>query len=134
MNNINGYHNKSKPQFLDKLNDKICFKKQEDDMVYAPEHRIDTYYQICQFKNQFTKKYETRKIIFNEHGDILKTFEKEYSFQKLDAFMKNHKSNKYKVVPTNDIQVVDLPTTSDMICVRSELLNSNNVEYGNYEL
>jgi hypothetical protein len=123
MNNINEYYNKLKPQFLDKLNDKIRFKKQEDNLVYAPEHRIDTYYQICQFKNQFTKKYETRKIIFNEHGDILKIFEKEYSFQKLDMFMKNHKSNKYKVVPTNDIQVVDLPTISDMICVRSELIN-----------
>ena len=110
---------------------KIRFKKVDEDMVYKPKQRIDTYYQICQFKNQFTKKYGTRKVVFNELGEILKVYEKEYSTKKLESFMKHHRKNKYKIFPTNDINIVDLPNGADIICSCSELINNTHVEYDN---
>lgn len=117
--------------------DKIKFKKSfEDDeeMVYNPEKKIGSYYQICKFKAKFTKKYQTRKIIFNEYGDILKIYEREYSLGQLEKFMKHHRSNKYKIHPTYDISIVSPPTSADFICVRSELLNNNNKEYDNEKI
>lgn len=105
-------------------NTKIVFKKGDnDELVYNPEHRIDTYYQICKYKNEFTNKYQTRKIVFNEHGEILDVFEREHSLKSLEKFMKQHNPMKYKIFPTNDISIVSSPNTADMLYVRSELLN-----------
>lgn len=101
----------------------IKFKKPTDDMVYKPAKRIDTFYQICQFPDEFDKKYSTRKIIFNENGDILKIFERNYSGKKLEQFMKQNKTTKYKLYPTHDITIIDLPGAEEMICASSELLN-----------
>lgn len=100
------------------------------DMIYKPEKRLDTYYQVCQFKNPYTKKYSTRKVVFNEYGEILKMYEKEYESKELKEFMRHHKRNKFKLFPTNDIKLVDLPNSSDMVQVQSELLNNNCKEYG----
>jgi hypothetical protein len=106
---------------------KITFKKNnkndEDEFVYKPDARIDTYYQICRYKNELTNKYNTRKIFFNEHGIILKIFENEHSLKSLEKFMKQHSSTKFKIFSTNDIKLVDLPNKADMLYVRSELLN-----------
>lgn len=99
----------------------IKFVKPTDDMIYKPEKRIESFYQICQFKNN-TDKYSTRKIIFNEQGNILKAFEREYSGKKLEEFIKQNKTNKYKIYPTNDISFIDMPSGEEMICVCSELL------------
>lgn len=100
----------------------------------APQTQIHTYYQICQFKNKFTKKYECRKIIFNEQNEILKIFEREYDHQEISSFVKHHRENKFKMYPTNDISSVELPSTTDIICCQSELLNNNNNEYGYQQL
>lgn len=109
----------------------IKFKKADEEMTYKPEQKIDTFYQICQFKNQFTKKHGTRKVVFDEQGNILKTFEREYSYQKLEEFMRRNRSTKYKIYPTHDISIVDLPGGEEMICVHSELLNNDIREYDN---
>lgn len=90
--------------------------------------QINTYYQICQFKNKFTKKYETRKIVFDELGKILKIYEKEYNYEELSIFMKHHRENKYKIYSVYSIQDVELPTTTDIICCQSELLNNDIVD------
>lgn len=109
---------------------KITFVKPEDDFgEYTPKKQINTYYQICQFKSKFTKKYETRKIVFNELGDILKIYEREYSYEELNIFMKHHRQNKFKVYPVNDIKQVEMPTSADIICCQSELLNTDNQNY-----
>lgn len=116
---------------------KIIFVKPKDNLDLTndlsnelnPKKELNTYYQICQFKNQFTKKYKTRKIIFNEVGEILKIFEREYKFDELDNFIKHHRQNKFKMYPTNDIGSIELPTTTDIICCKSELLNNNNQNY-----
>ncbi len=113
------------------MDGRIKFKKNTNDMVYNPDHRIDTYYQICQFKNEFTGHFGVRKIVFNEQGTILKMFENEYSGKKIENFMKHHRQTKFKLYPTNDISHVELPNGNDMTEVQSELLNNNCKTYGN---
>jgi len=113
------------------MNGNIKFKKNNGDMIYNPDHRIDTYYQICQFKNKFTGHFGVRKIVFNEHGEILKIFENEHSGKKIEQFMKSHRQTKFKLFPVNDISYVDLPNGNDMTEVQSELLNNNCKSYGN---
>jgi hypothetical protein len=99
-------------------------------MLYNPDKRIDTYYQLCQFKNPYTGHYGTRKIIFNEKGDILKMYEKEYNKTKLEEFVKHHRQNKFKIYPVSEIQMVSLPNGNDMMETQSELLNNKHTEYG----
>ena len=93
---------------------------------FKPKKQLNTFYQICQFKSKFTKKYQTRKIIFNELGNILKIYEKEYDYQKINDFLKHHRQNKYKMYPSYDITNIDLPSTADIICCQSDLLNGNS--------
>ena len=113
------------------MDGKIRFKKNDDEMVYNPEHRIDTYYQICQFKNEFTKQYGVRKIAFDEQGTILRVYESERSAKKIEEFVKHHRPNKFKMYPVNDISYVELPNGNDMVEVQSELLNNDYRIYGN---
>lgn len=109
----------------------IKFRKKNDEMVYNPDKRIDTYYQICQFKNNYTKQFGVRKVFFNELGVIIKIFENEYDGKKIEIFMKNNKPTKFKLYPVNDVSYIDLPTGDDMVGVQSELLNNHCKNYGN---
>lgn len=116
------------------MNKKIKFAKQDDELLYNPQKFTDSYYQICQFKNPFTKLYETRKIIFNQNGDILQMFERSYKLDDLEKFMKSHKTNKYKMFPTKEMSEVALPAVHDMLETRSELLNNNSKKYANLKI
>lgn len=109
---------------------KIKFVKNDNDMVYNPEKRKDTFYQFCQFKNPYTGEYGSRKVVFNELGSILKVYEKEYPAEKIETFIKKHNFNKYKMFPVNNIQYVEMPNANDMTELQSELLNNNVKSYG----
>ena len=114
---------------------KIVFKtsgEKNDLDDFQPKKQINTYYQICQFKNKFTKKYQTRKIIFNELGNILKIYEKEYDNDKINNFIKHHRQNKYKIYPYYEIKDIQLPNTTDIICCQSDLLNNGQPTDSNY--
>lgn len=96
----------------------------QEQYIYNPNHKLYTFYQICQFKNPIINKYEVRKIIFNQLGEIMKTFEKGYPKKKLEIFMENNSSNKYALYPTTKIENVDLPNPNNILNAKSELLNS----------
>ncbi len=109
----------------------IKFVKEEEELTYNPKQSIQSFYQICQFKNPHTKMFQTRKIIFNEKGDIIRTYEKDYAGKILSKFIKTNPVNKFKIYPVNDISYIDYPNTSDMTIANSELINNNIMEYGN---
>lgn len=111
------------------INTKITFVKPSEDMIYCPKKKLGTYYQICKFKNVYTKKYETRKVIFNEKGEILKIYEREYPYKILKNFIKHHRKNKYQIYNTHSIELIDLPNGADFVCCQSDLLNGDNCEY-----
>jgi|SaaInlLV_10m_DNA_3_1039740.scaffolds.fasta_scaffold29688_2 hypothetical protein len=107
----------------------IKFKKPKADMVYNPDKEIQSYYQICQYKNSETKKYGTRKVLFDERGKILKVYERTYIKSTLDEFIKHHRINKYKIYPTDKIDCVGYPSECDFFYSHSELLNNDTKEY-----
>lgn len=101
----------------------IKFVKNTNEMIYTPEPIQDSFYQFCQFKNPHTNLFGSRKIIFNENGEILKKFEKEYNLKTINKFIQITKPNKYKIYPVYHISSVDYPNTSDMLQVYSSLIN-----------
>lgn len=112
-------------------NCKIVFNsKKTDEFDYNPPKELKSFYQICRFKNPFTNKYATRKIIFNELGEIVKKYEKEYSKQRIEMFAKTQRQNKYCMYPASDINLIDLPSPSFILEAKSELLNNDYEEYG----
>jgi hypothetical protein len=113
---------------------KIKFVSNGDEMAYNPEKHLSTFYQFCQFKNPFTGKYWSRKIIFDERGTVIKTYEKEYNKKKIEEYAKTHRQNKFKMYPTSDIKYVDFPNGNDMTEVESDLLNNTYKEYNNMEV
>ena len=110
------------------MTEKIKFIKNKDDFEYNPKELIGTFYQFCQYKNPFTGKYSTRKIIFNEKYEIIKIFEKENSLKKINEYVKTHKLNKFKIYPTNSVDNIELPNGNDMMECFSELINGNRAE------
>lgn len=95
-------------------------------MYYKPEKIKNSYYQICQFKNPTTNKYETRKVIFNENHEIIKLYERSYDKDYLEKFMKTNKTSKYKIYPVAYIKYVSYPNSNDMYESYSSLINNNN--------
>jgi hypothetical protein len=105
---------------------KIHYKfisEKPSDFEYNPKKELYSFYQICQFRNEQSRKYEVRKVIFNEHGVILKAYEKGYPKFRLDKFMEKTKLHKYKMYPVSSIKLVSLPDPNNIFSVRSELLN-----------
>jgi hypothetical protein len=101
------------------------------DMSYQPKQQTCSFYQICQFENPLNKKYATRKTIFDQDGNIIKTFDKEYTAKKIDAFLKATRPNKYCTYPVNNLDMIDLPSPSYIMEAKSELLN-NDSSYTGY--
>lgn len=99
------------------------------ELCYTPDAKLYTFYQICQFKNPFTGKYDTRKIIFNEQCEIKKTYERQYKSHELEKFLKNCPQNKYKMYPVKEITCVSLPNSSNMLEVHSSLINNECQTY-----
>ncbi len=111
------------------MNNKYVFKTSAEDLEYQPKKEVRTFYQVCQMKNPKTGKYTIRKVIFDEAGNIMKVFEKEYSFDRTQKFMQNNRENKYKMFPVYDISLIALPGASCVLEERSELLNNKHTDY-----
>lgn len=110
------------------ISGKIKFSGQDaNKLEYNPEKIKKSFYQICQFKNDKTKLYGTRKVIFDENYNIIAKYEKDYNFKTLKRFMKNNaKHNKFRIYPVNDISFIGYPNKSDLMIVNSNLMAKDN--------
>lgn len=108
----------------------IKFVKDTEKLTYQPTKYIDTFYQICKFKNPKTNLFQVRKTIFNESGKIIKLFEKDYDSTIIKKFLKNAKINKYKMYPVYYISHVSKPNKSDLCQVQSALINDKTPSHG----
>lgn len=95
-------------------------------MYYKPSQIKNSYYQICQFKNPSTNLYETRKVIFNENYEIIKSYERSYEKDYLEKFMKTNKETKYKIYPVSYIKYVSYPNSAELHISHSSLVNNDN--------
>lgn len=111
------------------MNTKIKFKQENDEYEYNPKKEVATFYQICQMKDPKTELYSIRKTLFNEKGEILKYYEKGYSYSRVDKFIKNTNQNKFKIYPVFDIKLIGLPCKGNLLEAKSNLLNNDNLEY-----
>ena len=107
----------------------VKFIKKTSEFEYKTPKGKNTFYQICQFKNPDTNNYQTRKTIFGENEKIIATFEKEYSYEVLQNFMKSKNTVKFKMYPVHFVKYIDLPNGATCLEIRSELLNNNVIEY-----
>ena len=103
-------------------------------LEYAPSAKLYTYYQICQFKNPFNEKYDTRKVVFNDCGEIKKIYERQYNGSELKPFLKSNIQNKYRMYPAREISSVAAPNSGELLEVCSTLVNNdcNCYDYQNF--
>ena len=97
-----------------------------DDFYYNPNSSIQSYYQICLYKDEHKNMYGIRKVKFNEKMEIIDVRVKYYPKKILDKFIEKNKltkENKVRLYPYNDINMVPYPTMSDMNESFSGLLN-----------
>lgn len=98
-------------------------------LEYVPSIKLYTYYQICQYKNPITEKYDTRKVIFNECGEIKKIYERQYNRSEIKNFLKSNLNNKYIMYPAREISSVGKPSCGELMQVCSSLVNNNCKQY-----
>jgi hypothetical protein len=84
-------------------------------------NKYTTYYQFCQQKNPYSKKYETRKVIFTQNGEIARFFESDYSARDIEKFVACHSSNKYAFHSADSISMIGMPNASDWLVAASDL-------------
>lgn len=94
-----------------------------DNISNDDQKKLNTFYQICQFPNPYTKKYGIRKIYFNDKCDIVNIIEKEYDKHILNEFINHNKQSKYKIYPVREFNMLNYPSQNDFIGVSSSLIN-----------
>lgn len=139
---ISGFENKNalnghkytnviaKTSKLDKLNDtllqdnKVRFRleSQEEEFIYKPDEHQFTFYQICQFS--IDKKYNIRKLFYNEYGNLVKNKESYMKKDKLNKFIKKCPKYKYTIYPAYNLDVVGYPEDNEILTAQSHILNN----------
>ncbi|ARF09246.1 hypothetical protein Catovirus_2_195 [Catovirus CTV1] len=115
------------------MNTRYVFKNNNTkcDLAYNPEPATYKFYQVCLYKDPNSNKYHIRRCLINEHCKFIGTEEKKVSEKKYQYFLKTKKQNEYKLYPTTNLELVDLPNPGDILQVQSPLLNNNN-DYSGY--
>jgi hypothetical protein len=104
------------------------------DLQFNPSETIQSFYQICQYKDVNTNLYAIRKIKFNQNYDIIDVKVRYYPKKTVNIFIKKNKQNKLKIYPCNDISNIGLPTSAELGSAGSSLLNNSAKEYGFMEI
>jgi hypothetical protein len=100
---------------------RYVIKPKDPNMIYNPPKVEYSYYQICLFPDDGF--YHVRKILYNESYLPINTYEKPYPKKKIDKFIEKTPVNKYKIYPTNTLQLISLPDPNQIITANSALLN-----------
>jgi len=100
------------------------FVKKSDNMLYNPKRSITSFFQICQYPYK-NEKHLIRKTTVDELGNIIDVKIKKYTKDVINQFTSTTPQTKYKIYPTNDFSLIDLPQPSDILQSQSQLLNIN---------
>jgi hypothetical protein len=92
-----------------------------------------TFYQIAQFKNPYTNLYEVRKVVMDKDGNVVHTFDKQYTKEILEKYMQNNPNSKFSVYPVYDIGLVGLPSSTEICILLSPLINAEVDMKNNFE-
>jgi len=98
-------------------------------LEFSTNVKLYTFYQICKYKNPFSEKYDTRKIVFNESGEIKKIYERQHTGLEIKDFVKSNFQNKYIIYPTKEISSVGYPNSGELLQICSSLVNNDCKQY-----
>ena len=100
-----------------------------EDFFFNPNKSIQSFYQICMYKDVHKDMYAIRKIKFDETMKIVDVKVKYYSKKVVNKFIeknKNSRENKMRMYPYTDIAMVPYPNMSELNESYSSLLNGVN--------
>jgi hypothetical protein len=104
--------------------DKVRFrlKAQEEEFIFKPEERQFAFYQICGYP--IDKKYEVRKVIYDENGEMITHREKRLKKDILEKFLKKSPEYRYTVYPTYQLSAIGFPEDGEILMAKSSILNN----------
>lgn len=113
----------NKFNFVDRFTGNEHKRGDNDDLKYNPPKKMYKFYQICSFKNPNTGYYDVRIVVFNELAEIVRSRVYMFPTKECNALIKKLKSNEYKIYPTYDIDIIDVPQMNDLLILQSPLLS-----------
>ena len=79
-------------------------------------------YQVAQFKNYKTNRYDLRRVYINENNEIVKYDSLYITKKQFDNLKRNVPNNRIKPYPVDNLYYIDMPRSSDIQLARSCLL------------
>lgn len=92
---------------------------------------IKFYYQICTFPIQDSDKYHMRKFVVSNNNEFIAINDYYLSKKQCKKFFAIKKTNEYKCFPHYSLEQVTYPSTSDILMLKSDLLENDN-SYSGY--
>ena len=99
---------------------KFIFKKKENKPAYNPPAVEYSFYQICTYPEDGF--FHVRKLIYNQHFEVVEQFEKKYPKKKIEKFLKITPIHKYQLYPALNLKLIALPNPNQIISANSGLL------------
>ena len=96
-------------------------KTQEEEVVYKPDERIFTFYQICGY--DMKKKHHIRKLRYNEYCELIDYKEAKIRKDKLEKFTKKCPDFKFAIYPAYNLDVIGFPKDNEILTAQSQILN-----------
>ena len=90
----------------------------------------ESFLQMTSFMHPKTKLYHVRKFNITQTNDLINMKDYYLSKRKYDKLLKKRKPNTYKIYAVYSLNDVNYPNMSDILDMRSTILQSNHDYYG----
>lgn len=100
------------------------FKRRDvnyNEFTFSPESTQTNFYQVC--IHPFNKKYQIRKITYNQNFEVINIKDLYYDKLKMNALVKALKPQKYMLISQSTLKDVPLPSNCQIQTSQSELFS-----------
>lgn len=103
---------------------------EQDNNDNKNDNNNKSFLQIASFPNPKTKTYHVRKFIIDSNNTFAGV--KDYSLNKkqFNKLLMRKNNNEYKMYSVYDLNIVNHPSLSDILLLKSSTLNNNYNYYG----
>lgn len=110
---------------------KYSFIKQEDQQDkfqenYSTKNQYNNFYQVCNFKNPTTRKYNLRKYVVNRKNEFVEVKDYLLNSKNFKRFLKTNKPHTVKRLNFDNLDRVDPPNYFDISTAKSDILDTNS--------
>lgn len=106
-------------------NNRYKFIQNSNQLSFNPAPQTFKFYQVCTFKNPWTKTHKIRRFVFNEKGDIVSVDERSFDNEKYMMFLQVRKPNEYKLYNAYDLNAVSYPCSGELCVAQSPILETD---------